>query len=605
VLTRVELGEKDKLEQARKYARARFEPYLDHLTLNAAADYWGRVETLYVPWYAYEEMLAPFADDPYESNSVLAAAERLTSYLTDGAVHKLDPIDDTLRAETKAAFLRGSSSASAEAPAFDVYVSYSRKDGDWVSAELVSQLEKAGLKIFIDYQNLQPGDPWMETLERAIRSSRHIVAVLTPNYLQSKFVHRELEIAGRAGTQTKIVPVMLAPVQPPEALASLAYADFTDLAQRPKAMQQLVRSLGGQPTRPLPTDADEAARDVSAAAAAGRAFEILRDGALDQLETMTVYKQLHDTMHELELQCYLPLLEDNERLTDSEETRRTLLEKHEFTLAHIIDRLEAIVVRMENRQEHERWMTTLLRAHTELRSAAGGDFARVSVVPHLIGHILKVQPAAFNARILLAANNLRLGDLVQALTELSAHVQFVSADPRHLQPIQASIMALADLDQRLHEIVQRHDRWQRVADESLRIQDFANYEVSELALVWQDLSDIVKPLLANQPGTLAAALRMECQRLDELLATTVIAVRQEKFRLVAEKAANVARRPEGGDAKKGEPARRGEVQHTYHRFRRLVMEQFYRVDQDLLRLCDSLRNVISRLTFPAISLPTT
>jgi hypothetical protein len=92
VPTRVELGEKDKLDAARALARTNFGSFLDHLPHGSRDEYWDRVETLYYPWYAYEEVLATFGDKPGESKSLLAAAERLTGYLTGGEVTNLAPL---------------------------------------------------------------------------------------------------------------------------------------------------------------------------------------------------------------------------------------------------------------------------------------------------------------------------------------------------------------------------------------------------------------------------------------------------------------------------------------------------------------------------------
>ncbi|HEX6184924.1 MAG TPA: hypothetical protein VFZ44_13650 [Pyrinomonadaceae bacterium] len=59
--------------------------------------YWKEVPVNYVSYYSYEEVLAPFAEKDARLASMLASAERLASYLTDGAVMALRPPDDKLR----------------------------------------------------------------------------------------------------------------------------------------------------------------------------------------------------------------------------------------------------------------------------------------------------------------------------------------------------------------------------------------------------------------------------------------------------------------------------------------------------------------------------
>lgn len=91
VATRIEFAEKQKLDQARARARQRFGSLLSHLDVRARVGYWGHVEVIYQPFYAYEEVLATFADQAGQPNSLLGSIERLTGYVTGGAVERLVP----------------------------------------------------------------------------------------------------------------------------------------------------------------------------------------------------------------------------------------------------------------------------------------------------------------------------------------------------------------------------------------------------------------------------------------------------------------------------------------------------------------------------------
>ncbi len=90
VQMRVELFEKQKLLKRKERARERFGRFLWHLPSGMdAAQYLEKTQALYMPFYAYEEILATFGDQPDEEPSLLMSAERLTDCLTDGAVSKL------------------------------------------------------------------------------------------------------------------------------------------------------------------------------------------------------------------------------------------------------------------------------------------------------------------------------------------------------------------------------------------------------------------------------------------------------------------------------------------------------------------------------------
>ena len=67
--------------------------------------------------------------------------------------------------------------------AYDVFLSYSQADAKWVRGELLPRLERAGLKVCIDYRDFAAGAPKPTETERAITSSRKTVLVLTATYL--------------------------------------------------------------------------------------------------------------------------------------------------------------------------------------------------------------------------------------------------------------------------------------------------------------------------------------------------------------------------------------------------------------------------------------
>jgi len=106
VAMRVEEAEREKLDLRREFMRQRFGPFLGHLDSAKRAAYWSQSEILYKPWYAYEEVLAVFGDEPGSPTSLLSAFERLCDYITVGAVTKAGFVDADVRREALAAFRR-------------------------------------------------------------------------------------------------------------------------------------------------------------------------------------------------------------------------------------------------------------------------------------------------------------------------------------------------------------------------------------------------------------------------------------------------------------------------------------------------------------------
>ncbi|GAA0535419.1 hypothetical protein GCM10010172_15790 [Paractinoplanes ferrugineus] len=79
VPTRIEDGEKAKLERGRVFSRRSFEPYLDFLGDQTADEYWNSVEVPYLPYYAYEEILAVFGDTTQQNGRLLTPYVNLAS----------------------------------------------------------------------------------------------------------------------------------------------------------------------------------------------------------------------------------------------------------------------------------------------------------------------------------------------------------------------------------------------------------------------------------------------------------------------------------------------------------------------------------------------
>ena len=97
----------------------------------------------YRPSYAYEEMLATFADRPGSQIGLLAIYERITARITGGEVTTLPPEEEWLRLRTRLLFSR---TQSANPP--KVVLDFCPEDqlwAEWIAAVLASaEIESAG-----------------------------------------------------------------------------------------------------------------------------------------------------------------------------------------------------------------------------------------------------------------------------------------------------------------------------------------------------------------------------------------------------------------------------------------------------------------------------
>jgi Mrp family chromosome partitioning ATPase len=83
VAMRVDSGESDRLAIRQAFAQRVFADLVGHIGAENLGEYWKAVEVPQTSFYSYEEVLAPFKDDPQDPKSILAAFLRLTRYVSD------------------------------------------------------------------------------------------------------------------------------------------------------------------------------------------------------------------------------------------------------------------------------------------------------------------------------------------------------------------------------------------------------------------------------------------------------------------------------------------------------------------------------------------
>ncbi|MGD0205803.1 MAG: toll/interleukin-1 receptor domain-containing protein, partial [Dehalococcoidia bacterium] len=113
---------------------------------------------------------------------------------------------------------------------YDVFITYSHKDGEWVQNWLLHRLEDAGLSVCIDFRDFDIGVPKLVNMEQAVDRSRKTLLVLTPSWVKSEWTNFEallVQTDDPIGLRRRILPLMLKRCDPPKRIAMLTYADFT------------------------------------------------------------------------------------------------------------------------------------------------------------------------------------------------------------------------------------------------------------------------------------------------------------------------------------------------------------------------------------------
>src|ERR1022692_1754234 len=136
------------------------------------------------------------------------------------------------------------SSPAREAPqAHDVFISYSRKDKEFVR-RLEEALQARGRQAWVDWEGIRPTEEFMQAIYRAIEGADTFIFVLSPDSVCSKVCAQE--IAHAVAQNKRMVPLVAREVNAadvPDALAKLNWIFGRDTDPFDAATDTLISAL--------------------------------------------------------------------------------------------------------------------------------------------------------------------------------------------------------------------------------------------------------------------------------------------------------------------------------------------------------------------------
>lgn len=133
---------------------------------------------------------------------------------------------------------------------FDVFVSYSRQNAA-PGKELASILADAKLKVYIDVNSIEKGTAWQSHIFHALDNCEKMVAIYSPQYIESKICQEEFNIAWTRSRDEKaqiIFPIYWQSTKLPTYMKMLDFIDCREgnVHRLQSACNELVASLGSQ-----------------------------------------------------------------------------------------------------------------------------------------------------------------------------------------------------------------------------------------------------------------------------------------------------------------------------------------------------------------------
>jgi len=131
----------------------------------------------------------------------------------------------------------------AEKHGYDIFLAYSSKDKAWVS-EFADALREAGVDAFFDASDLAPGERWQDILQEALRHSKTLLFILSPNSVESPWTFFELGAA--LADNKRIIPIITEDVDPRELPLILKKFQFLKESSPREAGKQVAKVLEKQ-----------------------------------------------------------------------------------------------------------------------------------------------------------------------------------------------------------------------------------------------------------------------------------------------------------------------------------------------------------------------
>lgn len=133
-------------------------------------------------------------------------------------------------------------------PTFDVFLSHNSVDKPWV-IQLKDSLSKYSLSVWLDKDEIRPGDLFAKALEDGLQNSRAVALIVSPESMSSGWVmaeyYRALSLSQRKQIGLQLIPVILRGAVLPGFLEDRNPVSFQDESAYALNVSRLVWGIRG------------------------------------------------------------------------------------------------------------------------------------------------------------------------------------------------------------------------------------------------------------------------------------------------------------------------------------------------------------------------
>ena len=136
----------------------------------------------------------------------------------------------------------------------NVFISFSSKDVTWVTENLIPLLDKHSISYSFHTRDFELGRPIVQNMADSVYRNRHVLIVLSDNYLASNFCREELHMAvqrEKDADDSSVILVMIKKFKKrrlPRALRKKNFLDFEKHMKKQDWEEKLMHVLFGDKT---------------------------------------------------------------------------------------------------------------------------------------------------------------------------------------------------------------------------------------------------------------------------------------------------------------------------------------------------------------------
>jgi tetratricopeptide (TPR) repeat protein len=134
---------------------------------------------------------------------------------------------------------------------FDAFIIHSGVDAEWVR-RLKGALEERGVRVWLDRDEIRPGDLFVTSLEVGLSDSTAVLIVVSPESIRSRWVEGEYAwaLAQANDRGQRVIPCVLRDAELPAFLSCRERVDFRDDSKFAESLEHLLFGLRGRSSEP-------------------------------------------------------------------------------------------------------------------------------------------------------------------------------------------------------------------------------------------------------------------------------------------------------------------------------------------------------------------